>query len=309
MINGIKIRNFQNHESTALSLSTGVNIIQGPSDHGKSAIIRAIYWVVFNRPSGEEFRANTGGNTLAELLLDSFELSPVSISRVRTDKDNYYRINREDPLRSFGTTVPEGIQNLIDLTEYNFQLQMDSPYLLAAEWTPQRVSAKLNQIADLSLIDSSQAWLAQKLRQANRGLETAENEINKYQEEKDRLPDLVLLDAEITTLEKIEAERDRLYQEQTTLTRQLRIYTQAEADLQEVQKRDGLEEQAREIIKEGETHERLVKEYNQLRTALEKLELAQQEYREANAAWEGSKTNFEAEFPDVCPLCGQEVPE
>ena len=140
-------------------------------------------------------------------------------------------------------------------------------------------------------------------------METAENEINKYQEEKDRLPDLVLLDAEITTLEKIEAERDRLYQEQTTLTRQLRIYTQAEADLQEVQKRDGLEEQAREIIKEGETHERLVKEYNQLRTALEKLELAQQEYREANAAWEGSKTNFEAEFPDVCPLCGQEVPQ
>lgn len=54
-ISRIEIVNFQSHSYTDLYLSDGVNVIVGPSDSGKTAIIRAIKWVLFNEPSGSSF--------------------------------------------------------------------------------------------------------------------------------------------------------------------------------------------------------------------------------------------------------------
>jgi ABC-type transporter Mla maintaining outer membrane lipid asymmetry ATPase subunit MlaF len=46
------IENFQSHKYTEVDFSEGFNIIFGPSDYGKSAIIRALRWVLYNEPGG-----------------------------------------------------------------------------------------------------------------------------------------------------------------------------------------------------------------------------------------------------------------
>ena len=57
MIKEINIKNFQSHDNTNLILDSGVNVIVGSSDSGKSAIIRALRWVTSCVPRGEIGRA------------------------------------------------------------------------------------------------------------------------------------------------------------------------------------------------------------------------------------------------------------
>ena len=70
MIKSLSIKNYQSHKDSYLEFSEGVNCILGGSDNGKTAIIRAINWIMTNRPLGESFRSNWGGKTEVELFTD-----------------------------------------------------------------------------------------------------------------------------------------------------------------------------------------------------------------------------------------------
>ncbi|AYO30533.1 hypothetical protein D2962_07770 [Biomaibacter acetigenes] len=54
-IKSIKLVNFQSHKNTEISLDEGLTVILGPTDQGKSAIIRALKWVLYNEPRGTDF--------------------------------------------------------------------------------------------------------------------------------------------------------------------------------------------------------------------------------------------------------------
>ena len=72
MIHSIKIQNIQSHKDTQLEFNPGINAIVGSSNNGKSAILRALYWVVYNRPLGTDnllshWAFDKKGNQLASL--------------------------------------------------------------------------------------------------------------------------------------------------------------------------------------------------------------------------------------------------
>ena len=54
-ITKVRIENFQSHEDTEFELSPGLNVIVGSSENGKSAILRAINFVLHNQPRGDDF--------------------------------------------------------------------------------------------------------------------------------------------------------------------------------------------------------------------------------------------------------------
>ncbi len=54
-IKKVRIQGFQSHLDSTFTLSPGLNVITGPSDAGKTAIIRALRWLAFNEPQGEAF--------------------------------------------------------------------------------------------------------------------------------------------------------------------------------------------------------------------------------------------------------------
>ena len=60
MLKELQLVNFQSHKNTNLVFDPGFNCIVGPSDNGKSVIIRAINWIRTNRPKGSDF---SHGNT------------------------------------------------------------------------------------------------------------------------------------------------------------------------------------------------------------------------------------------------------
>ena len=53
LIEAIEITNFQSHANTVLEFHEGVNVIKGTSGHGKSAIIRALEWLLTNTYYGD----------------------------------------------------------------------------------------------------------------------------------------------------------------------------------------------------------------------------------------------------------------
>jgi exonuclease SbcC len=48
----LRLENFQSHVDSTLEFSPGLNILTGESNHGKSAVLRALYWLLYNRPQG-----------------------------------------------------------------------------------------------------------------------------------------------------------------------------------------------------------------------------------------------------------------
>ena len=57
-IKKLDLINFQSHKFTSLELADGLNVIVGPSDNGKTSILRAIRWVLFNEPQGMSMLRN-----------------------------------------------------------------------------------------------------------------------------------------------------------------------------------------------------------------------------------------------------------
>ena len=106
MLTNLKIENFQSHKSTNLCFDKGVNAIIGKSDNGKTAAMRALYWVIKNKPNGKSFIRH--GKTTAKVEL---KVNGNSIVRMKNDKENQYILNGEI-LKAFGQDVPEEITEL-----------------------------------------------------------------------------------------------------------------------------------------------------------------------------------------------------
>ena len=85
MLSCLSIENFQSHEHSFLEFSKGINVITGSSDSGKTAILRALYWIIWNRPQGDSFKSWWGGDTKCSLVIDK----KFGITRSK-DKDNLY---------------------------------------------------------------------------------------------------------------------------------------------------------------------------------------------------------------------------
>jgi AAA domain len=159
MITSITLENFQAHKRLVVPLDQGVTVILGPSDIGKSAVIRALEWVTTNRPTGDAYIRDDARTATVTLDVDSH-----TIKRVKGAEGNIYVVD-DDEKRAFGTDVPEAVGNILMLGDINFQGQHDGPFWFS-ESAPE-ISRQLNRIINLQVIDTTLANLASALRTAH----------------------------------------------------------------------------------------------------------------------------------------------
>lgn len=159
MIRSIALQNFQSHDSSLLEFDPGVNVIVGDSDGGKTAILRALNWILTNRPTGEAFRRYGSDKTIVTV-----GTSEGSISRIRSNKDNLYLDGSGEKLAAIGTSVPEPVLKLLKMDpDINIQRQLDAPFLLSC--SPGEVAQRLNASVGLDEIDTGLANAARRVRQ------------------------------------------------------------------------------------------------------------------------------------------------
>ncbi len=143
MISKLKLQNFQSHKETSFEFHPGVNVIQGETDSGKSSVIRALKWVVENRPTGDRMRRHKTNKTV--VALDE-------VTKTKTASTHKYGLNGQE-FKALRASVPPEITKELRLSEINFQEQHDAYFLIADN--PGQVARTLNKVADLEIIDLS----------------------------------------------------------------------------------------------------------------------------------------------------------
>lgn len=141
----LTIENFQSHCKTVLEPASDglLTVVVGPSDTGKTAIIRALRWLLYNVPQGDDFIRV--GCTLCRVTLEL--QSGHKIIRERTKGGvNRYKIlapeaDKPETYEGFGHVVPLEVRELTgvqpvtigDLTlNLNMSEQLEGPFLGSA---------------------------------------------------------------------------------------------------------------------------------------------------------------------------------
>lgn len=156
MLSNLLIKFYQSHANTMLQFHPGVNGIIGRSLHGKTAIIRAIKWLITNRPSGFKFHSNfaSDGSKTAVMLVTR-DGDKVTLAKQGTK--GMYEVDQIDsekePLqfKKIGKNVPDIVKQKINLTDLNIQEQLDSPFLILS--SAGEIAKTVNKVIQIEDID------------------------------------------------------------------------------------------------------------------------------------------------------------
>lgn len=302
MINTIKIKNFQSHASTDIKLSSGVNTIIGSSDSGKSAIIRALRWLVWNRPSGDAIRSTWGGPTSVEV-----ELAEGDILRNK-DKTDHYQIHREGKaldFKAFGTSVPEEVIRALNISEVNIQNQLDSPFLLSD--SSGSVAQYFNKVAKLDKIDISIKNVQKWIRELESTIKYKKEEIKGQREALKQYQYLQKFEVEVEVLENIEQELNTKRNQYNRLHKDIETIKSIQETLREYEDTLKLKEPVEKLLKLYEDKRNLESCEMLLSKAINTINNIQHKLEGAKAAHTDLLTKFRKVFPNVCPLCGSKV--
>jgi len=206
MISKLRLINFQSHEDSELVFHPGFNVIVGPSDSGKTAIVRALEWLRKNRPAGDAFRSTWGGDTT---VTGTFE-DPGRTNRVTRFKGkdgNAYALTTDEDteeFKAFGQGVPAEILAAMNLTDLNVQTQLDPPFMLSL--SPGEIARTLNEVANLDEIDRALSNIVGKKMRIRSDLKYANADRAQMEETLEGFEYLAEMEEDIQAVEKKAAE-------------------------------------------------------------------------------------------------------
>ena len=270
MIERVEIEQFQNHTKTDLDFSPGLNIICGQSDNGKSAVIRAINWVLTNKPSGSAFCKvdNEGVDTKVKLTFTDGE-----VLRVRGHKKNHYIFDGTE-YKAMRSDVPEEIAEFANIGDQNIQGQFASHFLISE--SSGEVARTLNSIVGLEDIDKAHKVVGRIIAESNANIKFLKAEFDKYTERMRKFDDLDTLDEQLQGLERIQKNIAILEDEVEEMTNVVSNIHQIMEGLEEAEKTIEFEEKISSLLAAGKNCSELENELVILQKHVREIILANQ---------------------------------
>lgn len=207
MIRKIIINNIQSHKHTEIDFTEGVNAIIGSSCSGKTAILRSLYWVIENRPTGTSILCSNWNKDKKGNVIDEMSVTLVTekgfVKRYRNTESNGYIVHYADgnevKLEAIKTDVPDEVSEFLNLTDINVQKQLDAPFLLS-DSAPE-AARYLNNIVHLDSIDTTLARADKNKREVSQNIKYVGEQLNA---DKLKLSKYDYLDDANKLLEKVE---------------------------------------------------------------------------------------------------------
>lgn len=209
MIDKIQLRDFGTHRKLDIEFGPYVNSIIGTNFQGKSTILRAIKWVVLNRPSGDSFINWDANKASVRLITDK-----TKVTRSKGKSTNIYRLNGKE-FRAFGNDVPKEIKRALNIAEINFQGQHDAPFWFCE--TAGEVSRQLNAIVNLEVIDETLANIASEIRKSKITIDVISERITELETTQKDLDYVDDLNENLTELESLEKRHSEIARERSVL--------------------------------------------------------------------------------------------
>lgn len=222
MIESLTVHDFQRWEHLEVVFDPKVTVLTGPSDRGKSSLLRLLRWIALNRPGGESFVRHDADTAQGILRVDGHEIT----RRRKRGGENVYALDGREFV-AFGQSVPEDISRLLDLTELHFQRQHDPSYLFSS--SPGEVARELNQVVNLALIDDALSRAAIAQRSARSEAAYAEQRLSAAQEQMKALSWAEEADKALQDLEEVEKGLREVQEERTALEALLGLVEEQQA--------------------------------------------------------------------------------
>lgn len=210
LIKSLRLINFQSHKDTKIDFDEGLTAILGQTDQGKSAIIRALKWVLYNEPRGTDFIM--AGCKLCRVSLEMDDGSV--IIREREGQRNRYILiqnGKEEVFEGFGNTVPleiaraHGIPKIrIDkdaASAVNLAEQLEPPFLIS-ESGGNRAKA-LGRLVGIHIIDAAQRTVLKDITNAKQNFESIQKDIENLNNQLESYKDIDELQIRISSLQNI----------------------------------------------------------------------------------------------------------
>ncbi len=196
-IKRLHIQNFQSHKDTTIDFTDGLNVIVGPTDTGKSSIIRAIRKLIRDEPGGKSFISKWAKDMTISLV---FEYNGVdhTVKRKLTSTKNLYYLDDQE-YGGFGKTIPEEIQTALnmqlvtletgDVLDLHFTDQHDVPFMISKGSAGIR-SKLLGKVAGLHVLDRAISRINSDIRGQNSMLKHRAEEVSSLENELEDFPSL-----------------------------------------------------------------------------------------------------------------------
>lgn len=179
MLEKVTAENFQAHANLEITFDPKITVIVGPTDSGKSSVVRTLRWACLNQPRGSDFLRHGEDSLSVKIQIDGH-----TVERAKKKEANHYSLD-DSNFTAFGATIPETVSNFLSMDDLNFQQQHDAPFWLSL--SAGEVSRQLNSIVDLEIIDKATASIKSKVLDQKRQID---RNMEKLRVEKKKLEDL-----------------------------------------------------------------------------------------------------------------------
>ncbi|NLM06205.1 MAG: AAA family ATPase [Tissierellia bacterium] len=162
-IKSIRLINFQSHKDNTIELAKGLNVIVGPSDSGKTAIIRAIIWVLFDEPLGDSI-IRIGADE-ATVIITMYDGSYVKKSRKNravyeiydslTGKKEEYQGSKGDVKKKVANILGLRFSSDNEKDSYNIHDQLSPPFLISEG--PAGKAQAIGKLVGIDILDEAVA--------------------------------------------------------------------------------------------------------------------------------------------------------
>lgn len=183
----VELINFQSHKKTRVDFNeTGLNAITGPSDSGKSSIMRGIRWALYNEPKGADFIRHGASRTTVNVGFT--DKSSITRSRTKSSSGEFIvrdTNGKETEFKGFGTNIPIDVPNTHQMPKVelsaglerslNISNQLDGHFLLAE--SPAVRANTIGRLTGVHLVDAAIKDKAKEIRQLTVSSNATEKQI------------------------------------------------------------------------------------------------------------------------------------
>ena len=290
-IKRMTIVNFQSHENTEIDFDeAGFNAIVGETDMGKSSIIRAIRWCLYNEPNGTEMIRI--GENRCEVAIEFSNGNIVTRARDIKSAGIYSvydaQTQKKSDFKSFGRNIPIEVMNAHQIPKgANIADQLEGPFMLSST-APER-AAMIGSIVGTDIVDaaigeaSGEIAASQKMNiQYEKAVMKLKDSLKAYDDLDSQIAHEAAINAILNAIVTLEKKYDDIYQINDSYSKtdyergQAEYYLSYFKDLDQVQilidELDALHLESKEVSALADKYDTAIKKEADLLNALSALD-------------------------------------
>jgi DNA repair exonuclease SbcCD ATPase subunit len=204
LISSLSIRNFQSHANLRIDELEPITTFVGKSNSGKSAVIRALIWLITNKPTGTAHIKHGENKCRVAISLDG---GKTKVVRLREGRTNIYKLDGVE-LANIGSDAPDTVRAALNIAPASIQQQHDAPFMLGL--SPKQLATTINKLAGLDVADKFMAAARSASRDAKATAKAAAADLEDAEKSLDAAPDFTSLKPKLAACDDLVRKIERL---------------------------------------------------------------------------------------------------